>query len=118
VIKTDILTANALRMTVSGKLGENDFHDIAPQIDSIIGRFGQVRLLIDATGFNGWANVAAFENHVRFIKDHQAKVDRIAVIAGHEWQHWLVGAVRILLHPDVRAYDRTQDDEALRWIES
>jgi len=52
----------------------DDFRQIAPQVDS----------LIDASGFNGWENIAAFENHAGFVKDHQQKVERIAVIAGHD----------------------------------
>ena len=50
------------------------------------------------------------------MKDHQQQVDRIAVIVAHDWQHWLVGAVRVLLHPEVRAYDKRQEGEALQWI--
>jgi hypothetical protein len=73
-------------------------------------------LLIDASGFDGWENIAAFENHAGFVKIHQQKVDRIAVIVAHDWQHWLVGAVRMFLHPEVRAYDERHENEALKWI--
>jgi hypothetical protein len=38
------------------------------------------------------------------------------VIVGHDWQHWLVGAVRIFLHPEIRAYDKRHENEALQWI--
>ena len=75
-----------------------------------------MRLLIDASGFDGWENIAAFENHAEFVKRHQQKVDRIAVIVGHEWQHWLVGALRVFLHPKIRAYDKKQEGEALQWV--
>jgi hypothetical protein len=32
-------------------------------------------LLIDASGFNGWEDIAAFGNHAGFVKNHQQKVD-------------------------------------------
>ena len=82
------------------------------KIDSLICQHGKIRLLIDASRFNGWENIAAFENHAGFIKAHQQKVERIAVIAAHDWQHWLIGAVRIFLHPEVRAYDMSHESEA------
>jgi hypothetical protein len=78
---------------------------------------GQIRLLIDASRLEGWENIAALEKHAAFVKAHQQKVERIAVIARHDWQHWLVGAVKVFLHPDVRAFDKGDESEALRWLE-
>jgi hypothetical protein len=40
------------------------------------------------------------------------------VIARHDWQHWLVGAVKVFLHPEVRAFDKGDESEALRWLEN
>lgn len=116
MIKTEIISPNALKIVVPDKLKADDFRQIAPQIDSLINQHGKIRLLIDASGFNGWENIAAFEKHAGFVKDHQQKIERIAVIAAHEWQHWLIGAVRIFVHPEVRADDKSHASEALRWI--
>ena len=101
-------------MSLDPKAG--DFRQITPQIDSLISQHGKIRLLIDASGFKGWENIAAFENHGGFINDHQQKIERIAVIVGHDWQHWLIGAVRMFLHPEVKAYDKSHESEALQWI--
>jgi len=116
MIKTEIISTNALKIVVPDKLKANDFRQIAPQIDSLISQHGKIRLLLDASGFNGWENIAAFEKHAGFVKNHQQKIERIAVIAAHEWQHWLIGAIRIFVHPEVRAYDQSHASEALRWI--
>ena len=51
-----------------------------------------------------------------FVKDHQAKAERIAVIAPHEWQHWLIGFARVFLHPEVKAFDKGQEAEARSWL--
>ena len=113
MIKTEIVSDNALRITAPEKLKADDFQQIVPQVDSIISRYGKIRLLIDATAFNGWEKIAAFEHHAGFVKNHQKKVDRIAVIVGHDWRYWLVGAVRVFLHPEVKAY---HESEAMHWI--
>ena len=68
MIKTDIVSNNVLRITAPEKLNADDFHQITPQVDSIISRYGKIRLLIDAFAFNGWENIAAFENHAGFVK--------------------------------------------------
>ena len=116
VIRTEIISGNALRIVAPEKLKAGDFGQIAPQIDALISQHGQIRLLIDASGFNGWESIAAFENHAGFVKNHQHKVERIAVIAAHDWQHWLIGTFRIFVHPTVRAFDKSQETEALQWL--
>jgi hypothetical protein len=84
----------------------------------MITKCGQVRLLIDVSGFNGWEGYAAFQAHAGFIKNHQRNVERIAVIVGHDWQHWVVDAARMFLHPEARAFDKSREDEAQRWVVS
>jgi hypothetical protein len=116
MIKIEPISANAMRITVPDKLKSDDFSLLAPQIDSLITQYGTIRLLIDASGFNGWENIAAFEKHAGFIKDHHRKIERIAVIAPHDWQHWLIGAVRVFLHPEVKAFDKSHENEAVQWI--
>jgi len=116
VIRTEAISPIALRVLVPEKLNEHDFSRIAPQVEAIIRQHGKIRLLIDASRFSGWENIAAFENHAGFVKNHQSSVERIAVIVGHDWQRWLIGSVRIFLHPEVRAYDMDREREALQWI--
>ena len=116
MIKIEIISPDALRILVPEKLKVADFGRIAPQVDSIVRQHGKFRLLIDASQFDGWENITAFENHAAFVKNHQSKVDRIAVIVAHDWQHWLIGTVRIFVHPQVRAYDKGHEQEALQWI--
>jgi hypothetical protein len=116
MIKTEIISGNALKILAPEKFKADDFSQIAPQVDSLILQHGKIRLLIDASKCNGWKNVAAFEKHVRFVKNHQQKVERIAVIVGHEWQHWLIIAVRMFVHPKVRTYDENEANEAQQWL--
>ncbi len=116
MIKTELISANTLRIVAPEILKGEDFVQIAPQINSLISQQGKIRLLVDASRFNGWENIAAFEKHAGFIKTHQQKVERIAVIAGHEWQHWVIGAFRMFVHPQVKAYDKGHESEALQWL--
>lgn len=116
MIKAEPLAANALKIVAPEKLQAGDFRAIAPQVDSLIGQHGAIRLLIDASALKGWENSEALEEHARFVKDHQSKVERIAVITGHEWQRWLAAAVNIFLHPEIRAFDKGQESEARQWL--
>ena len=59
MIKTDVISTNALRLIAPKKLKAEDFRQLRPQIDSLISQYGKIRLLIDGSEFDGWANIAA-----------------------------------------------------------
>jgi hypothetical protein len=53
MINTELISANALKIVAPGKLKADDFHQNCAAIDSLIRQYGKIRLLIDASGFNG-----------------------------------------------------------------
>jgi hypothetical protein len=116
MIRTKEIAPGVLMVTAPKELKADDFAELAPKVDAIIKGGGKLRLLIDASALEGWKNLPALETHASFVKDHQQAVDRIAVIIRHEWQHWLVGAVKVFLHPQVRVFDKSEAINAMEWI--
>jgi hypothetical protein len=116
MIKLEVIAPGVLKIVAPVKLSANDFAELAPQVDSLLEHEGKIRLLIDATQLEGWDNIAALEQHAAFVKTHKQKVERIAVIAQYDWQHWLVGAVKVFLHPKIRVFEKSDAELALRWI--
>jgi len=118
MIKLTVVSGNIVRVTAPEKLKADDFRTIAPQVDSILAQHPKIRLMVDFSAFKGWENMEAFQHHVSFVKTHYQKVDRIAVVVGHDWQRWLAGAIKAFLQLNMRVFDKNQADEALRWIET
>jgi hypothetical protein len=58
-------------------LNADGFVSITPQIDELIRRHGQIRLLIDATALHVLENAEGLRKHILFVKDHQSEVKRI-----------------------------------------
>ena len=116
MIAIESVSPNAFRLAPSGKLTEDDFARLTPTIDAAITEHGQVRLMIDASSFRGWDSFAAFERHVGFVRTHQRKVERLAVVTGHDWQEWLVDTMRMFLHPEARAFAKDREADALQWL--
>jgi len=54
------------------------------------------------------------DGEMRSARHHQ-KVERIAVMIGHDWQRWVIGTIRLFVHLEVRD-DKGEQNEALRWI--
>jgi hypothetical protein len=116
MIQVEVLSPDALKVTPPAKLSADDFVSIAPQIDELIQKHGQIRLLIDATALHGWENTEALRKHILFVKDHQSKVKRIAVIAAHDWQGWLAEVVNIFVHPQIKAFRKDEEAAARQWL--
>jgi hypothetical protein len=116
MITLELVSANVARIAVPAILKADDFSGLAPQLDAFIKQRGTIRLLLDASACDGWDDMTAFERHIAFVKTHHRSLERIAVIAGHRWQHWLAGALRIFVHPEVRIYDKVETTKAMMWI--
>jgi hypothetical protein len=97
-------------------LKADDFVQLAPQADEFIRQHDAIRLLVDASKFGGWEDMKAFEKHMGFVKSHQKKLERVAVIAGHAWQHWVVGIFKIFVHPQVAVFDHNEIANATHWL--
>jgi hypothetical protein len=116
MIKIENTTSNVLKVTVPATLKADDFKEIAPEVEKLIQKFGKIRLLLDASVFNGWENVSAFDRHMEFVKIHNEKIERIAVIAGHAWQHWIASLVKMIIHPEMKVYDKGEEQQAAQWL--
>jgi hypothetical protein len=116
LITIENISGNIVKVTVPETLKADAFAQIALQADALIQQHGKIRLLVDASNFNGWKNITAFERHMGFVKSHHQKIERGALIAGHAWQHWVAGIIRIFVHPEIRMYDKNQEQEALQWL--
>jgi hypothetical protein len=114
MIKIETIAPNIDKVTPSDTLKADDFQQIAPLVDELIHQHGKIRLLLDTRQFHGWENMAAFEKHMGFVKAHHKSIVHAAVIAGHVWQHWLAGTVRLFVRPEIRAFDK--ESEAVQWI--
>ncbi len=109
---------NLIEVKIGDTLKAEDFKAFSAKVDEIIMAQETVRVLVDASDFNGWENMDAAEKHFGFVKAHHQKVEKIALVAGHRWQHWLAALVRVFIHPTVQVFDKGQVDNARTWLRS
>ena len=72
--------------------------------------------MIDAESFPGWANFAALVAHLRFVRDHHRKIERIAAVSDSTV---LTVAPKIASHfvqADLRHFSHDQREAALAWL--
>lgn len=73
-------------------------------------------LLIDAEHFPGWDDLRGLVSHVRFVKDHQSRVRRVAFVSDDRLLHAVPALAGLFLSAEVRAFDGEDLDGALGWL--
>lgn len=116
MIKIQNESRNLIEVSVTGPLHAEDFREFGKQADALIKKHGNVRVLIDASGFDGWDDFDAAKHHFSFVKTHHEKVERLAVVAGYMWQHWLAGLAQVFIHPKIKVFDKGQIEDARTWL--
>jgi hypothetical protein len=108
--------SGVLVLEPDGELESSDFERIAQQVDPYIEKAGDLDgLVIVADEFPGWENFTAFTTHLRFLRDHQAKIHRVGVVTD---SHFLSNAPKVagsLLEAEVKHFPSTERRAAIHW---
>ena len=118
MIDYELLKAEGiLILRPKGRLEAADFEKVAREIDPWIEAHGKFHgLMIDAAAFPGWKDFAALVAHLRFVREHHKKIERIAVVSDSSF---LAVAPKIASHfvqADRRHFADSQREEALAWL--
>lgn len=106
-----------LVLAPSGPLAAADFTRLAAIVDPYIAQHGRLRgLMIHTRGLPGWEDFAAFVSHLRFVRDHHRRIERVAAVTD---SGLLAALPRIAGHfvaAEVRHFDYADRDAALHWL--
>jgi hypothetical protein len=110
-------TEGLLIVRPKDRLEAADFEQLAREVDPHIEANGALHgLMIEAESFPGWADFAALVAHLRFVRDHHRKIERIAVVGDSTF---LAVAPKIAAHfvrAELRHFPKTQEGAALAWL--
>ena len=114
-----ILDENAgiLHVRPAGPLREEDFAALTRAADGYISREGELAgLIVETRRFPGWEDLAAALGHFRFVKDHHAKIRKVALVTesplGSIGQH----LASLFVSAEIRKFDMDELAAARDWI--
>jgi hypothetical protein len=100
-----------------GSLEAADFQKIAQEVDPYIQANGRLHgVMIDAESFPGWKDFAALVAHLKFVKDHHRRIEKIAAVSDSSFLAIVPKVVSHFAQADVRHFEHSQMEEALRWL--
>lgn len=103
----------------TGALAERDFTALAGLVDPFIEAHGALNgLMIIAERFPGWENFASLTTHIRFVRNHERAIRRVAVVTDSALLELLPALARHFVEADVRSFPFAQRDAAFDWLKA
>ncbi len=101
---------------VARALRAADFDSLSETADCWIRDHGRLTgLVIHAREFPGWENFAGFLRHIRFVREHHRKIDRIALAADTKLASIAPHIAEHFVEAEIRRFDYDELNEAIDW---
>ncbi len=114
-----IRDSRILVLTPDGPLTRQDFEQIGEEIDPFIAENGGLAgLMVRAESFPGWEDFGAMVTHLRFAKEHQRYIAKVAVVTDDRTLSWLPGLVKHFVAAEVRSFPDAERADAMAWLEA
>jgi hypothetical protein len=100
-----------------GPLEAADFTTLASQVDTYLEGHGKLHgVLIHAKSFPGWKDFGALLAHLKFLKVHLKRIEKVAVVADGAIASIMPNIANHFVHAQVQHFDFTREDAAWDWL--
>ena len=94
-----------------------DFAGPSARVDAYLAEHARLHgVLIHADAFPGWENFAGFVAHIRFVRTHEQKIERIAVATDSPMAKIAEALGKHFLAAEIRRFPFADYDAALAWL--
>jgi hypothetical protein len=120
MIKFELLQdSGVLIVQPQAALSADDFRAIARTVDPFIEAHGKLTgLMIEAPSFPGWDSFGALIEHMKFVRDHHRKIDRVAAVTDSEFLKIAPRIAEHFAHPEIRTFPGSDKARALSWLQT
>ena len=118
MLKFELLRdAGVLVVEPRDALTAEDFQAVAQTVDPFIQENGKLTgLLIDVPSFPGWEGFAALIEHLRFVRNHHRKIDRVAAVTDSQILSIAPKIAEHFAHPEFKVFRSRDRASALAWL--
>jgi hypothetical protein len=100
-----------------GPLEAVDFTTLASDVDAYLERHGTLRgVLIRAKSFPGWKDFGALLAHLKFLKEHLQRFEKVAVVADGAIANIMPNIANHFVHAQMQHFDLAREDAAWAWL--
>ena len=120
MLKHELLRDKSILIVVpEAPLKAEDFKELNREVDPYIAETGKLNgLMIYAATFPGWETFAAFISHLKFIKNHHQKIDKVAVVTDSDFLRFLPRITSHFVQAETRHFTLHNKEMAIDWLKS
>lgn len=102
----------------NNRLTEEDFTLLAKEVvDPYLEKHHSLHgLMIYTESFPGWNNFAALISHLKFVRDHQRQIEKVAAVTDSGFLSVMPKIADHFLRAKVQHFDYQDKDRALLWL--
>ena len=108
--------AQVLVVEVNEPLRSQDFDALALTADAWLETHNQLHgIVIHTHEFPGWENIGSLVRHMRFVRDHHRKVNRVALAADSKLAALAHRLAEHFVHAEVKSFRYDELEDAIAW---
>ena len=108
-----------LVLTPEAPLEAKDFEILTSKIDTYTEQTGYLRgLMIHTESFPGWDNLSACLSHLKFIKNHHQKIEKVAEVTDSGFLAIMARISSHFIQAKIRHFPFEEKEAAMAWIKS
>ena len=101
---------------LSGKLTVRDFQELQTFARLSLEQFGQVRMLVELKGFQGWSKETGWEDSP-FLEDNGEGLSKLAFVGDEKWKDEIyMFTGKPMRHMAIEFFQEDQLDQAQAWL--
>lgn len=110
-----VTEGNIFAIKAIGKLTDEDYQELLPQLATLIHKYGPISLLVELEDFHGWEPKAAWDDFT-FGKEHEKDFVRIAIVGKKSWHKWMTMIGSAFSETKIRFFYSDGLQEAWNWL--
>jgi hypothetical protein len=110
---------DVLVLRPDGPIGRADIATLTKTVDDYLAGHPRVAgVMVETASFPGYAELAAFADHVRFVAEHRARVRRVALVTDSALAPVAQFFANHVVGIEMRHYPPAEREAALAWLRS
>ena len=106
-----------LVLTPAAPLSRDDFAGLSALVDGYLATHAILHgVLVHSESFPGWDSFAGFTAHVRFVREHERKIDRVAFVTDSPIAGAAQALAKLFITADIRHFAFADYKSALAWL--
>jgi hypothetical protein len=120
MIKHRIMDAEGiLVLEPMSALSAEDFRDLAASVDAYLAEHQTLHgMLIHAQHFPGWESFAGLSAHLKFVREHHKRIERIAIVTDSPLGTVAPTLAKQFVSAEIRRFAYSEFEEALLWLKT